>query len=144
MGPKVSIACVWTCVSRPPSIIQPLLARSAPKGHHYNQVTLYNTAGMCPHWSVVVVGTNHLYNHHKRGKLVYWICAWGLTAKKILVGTSLQCQFVLVPSENNPTCANITASRRGSVSPLASAKTTPPSLCDRIVRILKLKSTSFG
>ncbi len=23
MGPKVSIACVWTCVSRPPSIIQP-------------------------------------------------------------------------------------------------------------------------
>ena len=25
MGPKVSIACVWTCVSRPPSIIQPLL-----------------------------------------------------------------------------------------------------------------------
>ncbi len=23
MDPKVSIACVWTCVSRPPSIIQP-------------------------------------------------------------------------------------------------------------------------
>ncbi len=29
MGPKVSIACVWTCVSRPPSIIQP-----APKKRH--------------------------------------------------------------------------------------------------------------
>ena len=82
---------------------------------------------------------NSLLNTHK------WDLKIGNrdTDKKILV-VIIDVLVCILPPENNPTCASITASRRGSVSPLASDKTTPPSLCDRIVRILKLKSTSFG
>ncbi len=77
MGPKVSIACVWTCVSRPP--LYPLLyyshCYSVPEGKYYRQVSLHLIISLSVHFllfsqQLIKVATHHMFSllfcHHLR------------------------------------------------------------------------------
>ncbi len=144
MGPKVSIACVWTCVSRPPSIIYKPLLVYLRTGFTVVQIIVYvlyyynyyyiPLLPLLPHQENPLCGNDGV-NYRSHCHLQWAEC----TIKKGFIGINHEgrCERKRKGKYKSQTIAGVLASLHCTVEPVNNVKFEI-----RIIQSLKLSTTS--